>query len=1042
TARYSSFAGLGGEGGFVYRTTDGGNTWTVAAAAGLGSRENISGIAVSGNNIVLTSSASNGGLFRSTDAGATFAAVTSADFTAGDNFTDLVADRSDSTGQRLYAASEGTAGSGGIYRSNDFGQSWTKITGPSANAVMASLLGSSSVIEMTVHPLSGRVYAATLVSGQPRGVFYTDNATAANPTWVQMDIPVLPLGSATPVAGASNASPIIITSPGHGLSNPTNGGSLFVVVNGVGGNTAANGFHAINVIDADTFELLGTTGNGTYSGGGTWTLVTGPSPTAKDIDETGAQGRTHFSITVDPTDPDIVYIGGDRQDRPSAIGDSTFGGAIFRGDAGVARNPNVVPSPQWSHITHDIVPSLDPNGGTANGTSPHADSREMTFDAAGNLIEVDDGGIFKRTNPQTNAGDWFSLAGSLAVVEFHDIAYDTLSNVIMGGAQDNGTQYQFSEGSQVWDFLFGGDGGDVAVDNVTLAASNQSIRYGSSQNLGGFFRTVWDQNNTFLSFTFPNLTLQPGGSGLPFIPQFKTPVELNAVDPRRIIIQGAAGIFESTDQGDTIREVGGQNFPGFLQDAIAYGGYQNGTPNPDVFYVGVGDQVAVRTSAGGAVTLTDPAPADSDDITDVVMNSDDWSNAFAIDGDQVFQTTNSGTTWSDITGDLFSVSGARQLQTLAYITNPIVDVLAVGTNTGVFVSLVSALGSWIELGGGLPNVQVFDLIYDAADDALVAGTLGRGAWLLGQVADVLPLEPDVLISDPTVVEGVANASFSVTLTAPAVTDITLTLATRNVTAIAGQDYTARTVQVTVPTGSTSPGAPVLVPILNNAVAENPETFELFVQSVDLGSVGDISDVGVATILDDDARLTVTAAAGAISENGGTKTITVTRNTPTTSALTVNLTSSDTTEATVPATVTIPQGATFVTFDATAEDDTIVDGTQRVVITAAATGHISGGTAFDVTDDDVATLTLDIVDDAITEPGPPNIGSTSTTATVSRNTDTTNSLTVNLMSSDTGEATVVATVTIPAGRTTSDPFAIDAVDDAVVDGTQAVQITGS
>ena len=58
------------------------------------------------------------------------------------------------------------------------------------------------------------------------------------------------------------------------------------------------------------------------------------------------------------------------------------------------------------------------------------------------------------------------------------------------------------------------------------------------------------------------------------------------------------------------------------------------------------------------------------------------------------------------------------------------------------------------------------------------------------------------------------------------------------------------------------------------------------------------------------------------------------------------------------------------------------------------------------------------------------GAGATTATVSRNTDTANALVVNLLSDDTTEATVVGSVTIAAGQTTSPAFDIDAVDDAI------------
>ena len=114
------------------------------------------------------------------------------------------------------------------------------------------------------------------------------------------------------------------------------------------------------------------------------------------------------------------------------------------------------------------------------------------------------------------------------------------------------------------------------------------------------------------------------------------------------------------------------------------------------------------------------------------------------------------------------------------------------------------------------------------------------------------------------------------------------------------------------------------------------------------------------------------------------------------------------------------------------DDAIVDGTQTVTVTATAAGHTDGTDTVDVTDDDVAALTVAIVDASISENGG------STTATISRNTDTTSALTVTLASSDTGEVTVPAAVTIPANQASA-TFSIDAVDDTIVDGTQTVAI---
>ena len=82
-----------------------------------------------------------------------------------------------------------------------------------------------------------------------------------------------------------------------------------------------------------------------------------------------------------------------------------------------------------------------------------------------------------------------------------------------------------------------------------------------------------------------------------------------------------------------------------------------------------------------------------------------------------------------------------------------------------------------------------------------------------------------------------------------------------------------------------------------------------------------------------------------------------------------------------------------------------------------------------------TLTLLIAGYSISENGGV------TTATVMR-ADPTGDLTVNLVSDDTSEATVVASVLIADGQTVSAPFNITGVDDAVDDDTQTVTITAS
>lgn len=100
-------------------------------------------------------------------------------------------------------------------------------------------------------------------------------------------------------------------------------------------------------------------------------------------------------------------------------------------------------------------------------------------------------------------------------------------------------------------------------------------------------------------------------------------------------------------------------------------------------------------------------------------------------------------------------------------------------------------------------------------------------------------------------------------------------------------------------------------------------------------------------------LTPTLSPSSIAENAGANASvgTVTLNTPILKDLTVNLASSDTTEVTVPASITIPAGELSATFPIAAVDDKISDGPQVVTITLSATDFLSVETELTVLDDE-------------------------------------------------------------------------------------------
>ena len=684
---YSSFAQIGNSLTGLIRSTNGGQSWQVVDGAGVLQGKNISGIYANGDTVVVSVNVAdsfayeNIGIFRSTNGGASFTQMSSGDGSAtglpGGVAYDLFADPV--TPATLYTSivfSDGVGGVNGVYKSEDSGATWAKI---SSTAIDNLIVNNTSNLEIAVGR-SNEVYAAIINAGKMEGLFRSPDGGV---NWTQMDSP------------------------------KTNENGTDVGLNPSGGKGPTSG---------------------------------APEKIA------GGQGSIHFSIAADPDDSNIVYVGGDRQPRafgdtggfPNSIGAQDFSGRLFRGDASKA------PGSQFVHLTHrnDLGAT---GGGTASNSSPHADSRDMAIDANGNLVEVDDGGVYRRTSPQNNTGDWFSVIGNLSVTESHDAAWDSLSNVAITGNQDTGTTFQRGENVAQWDSISTADGGDVAVDNIELAGSNQSVRYTSFQNLGGFRRTIWNAAGGLVSTTFPGLTPINGSDGLE--QAFRTPVETNSVAGGRLLIQGSNGLYESLTGGETINAIGaalGQN--DITLNALAYGGTQNNVANPDLVWAAQGSDVFVRTSGIGNVVATTADPTNAE-IRDLAVNSVDWANAFVIDNNQVFQTTNVGAAWSDITGNLMSL--ATDLRSIAFIAGTASSSIIVGTNFGVYASTTAALGTWFLVGNSLPNVLSYDLDYDAVDDVLLVGTMGRGAWQLQNASSVV-----AGLATPTLTITSTNATYN------------------------------------------------------------------------------------------------------------------------------------------------------------------------------------------------------------------------------------------------------------------------------------------
>jgi hypothetical protein len=328
----------------------------------------------------------------------------------------------------------------------------------------------------------------------------------------------------------------------------------------------------------------------------------------------------------------------------------------------------------------------------------------------------------------------------------HSVAYDPISKVLLGGTQDVGTSYQTAPGSFTWVQLLSGDGGVTAVDADQSAHPNVTIRYTSTQFLGGFNRTRWDPKNNFLDYTAVKLKITSGpdeGKNLldPNLMsdiQFYQPYALNAIAPSQMLMGTRKNIYESTDRGDSLDFLVNtgcdptRSRTGCLA-SLAYGGKMNGEPNPDVFYVGVGSRIWHRVTGSSQPSIL--FRYQGGEVRSLAIDPEDYTKVYVVDNNSlIWSSADEGTTWNLITGNLRSLSAdIRAIQV------PRSGNIVVAGQGGVFFTPNESASPWTPLAQGLPHALFWDLNYSSSDDVLVASSIGRGAWTLaGHFTGVAP----------------------------------------------------------------------------------------------------------------------------------------------------------------------------------------------------------------------------------------------------------------------------------------------------------------
>jgi len=153
-------------------------------------------------------------------------------------------------------------------------------------------------------------------------------------------------------------------------------------------------------------------------------------------------------------------------------------------------------------------------------------------------------------------------------------------------------------------------------------------------------------------------------------------------------------------------------------------------------------------------------------------------------------------------------------------------------------------------------------------------------------------------------------------------------------------------------------------------------------------------------------------------------------------ITVQLTNSDPTGVSLVGSVTIPAGSTSVTIGVSAVDDTLLDGTQTVQLSARFGSIESQPISIRVLDHETVTVQLNVTQ--VREDAGPGAA----VLRVSRsNTDLSSPLDVQLTSSDTNTASVPLSITIPAGASSLD-VSVSAIDNSIVQGNRIVLLSAA
>lgn len=628
----------------------------------------------------------------------------------------------------------------GVYRSEDGGRSWKNL----------GLKKSEHISKIIVHP------------------------TEANTVWVAAQGPLWNKGGE------------------RGVYMTNDGGKTWKRVLGddvwVGATDLLIDPRDPNVLYAATWQrhrtVAGYMGGGPGSavhrstdGGATWTKLQGGLPG-------GNLGK--IGLALSPQKPDVVYAAIELDRRKGAVYRSADRGASWTkmsdavaGGTGPHYYQELYACPHVFDRLYlvSVVLQTSDDGGrsfrTMNVNTRHVDDHVVAFrkDDPEYLLVGCDGGLYETFD---RGATWRFLA-NLPVTQFYKIAVDDALPFyhVYGGTQDNNTQCgpsrtdnEHGVRNHDWSVILGGDGHQPATE-----PGNPAIAYAQ-----------WQQGNLYRHdrTTGENVYIRPQPApGEPWErSNWDAPIVVSPHDPATIYF-GTYRVWRSSDRGDSWTAISRDltthterlrtPFFGTTQgwdepwDLYAMSDYSTITSlavspvRKGLLYAGTDDgliqvtedegaswrRIAVGSLPGlPATAFVNDIKADLFDANTVYAVFDDHKNG---DYDPyIYRSGDRGRTWTSIAAGL--PDRTLLWRVVQDHVNP--SLLFLGTESGVYLT-TDAGEHWTPLKGGLPTIAVRDLAIQRRETDLVAGTFGRGIYILDDYSALRGFTDDVRKAEAT-----------------------------------------------------------------------------------------------------------------------------------------------------------------------------------------------------------------------------------------------------------------------------------------------------